>query len=69
MSCFAPIHECLVCEQRMGIAIIGDLDVRDLVCKPPFQANETFNSEFTGASALFDLVGVINNVNLRVDAF
>jgi hypothetical protein len=53
----------------MGIAIIGDLDVRDLVCKPPFQANETFNSEFTGASALFDLVGVINNVNLRVDAF
>lgn len=51
-----PVHECLVCEQRMIIAVIGNLDVRDVVCQPLLQASETVNSKFAGASRLLDLL-------------
>ena len=53
----------------MGIAIIGNLDVRDFVCKPLFQANETIDSELARVSCLFDLLRVVNKVNFRVRAF
>jgi len=33
------VHELAVFEQGIGVTIIGDLDVRDLVCKTPFEAD------------------------------
>ena len=63
------LDESLVCEQRIGMAIIGNLGAGNSVCKPLLQANETVDGKFAGASRLLDLLRVINKVNLRVSAF
>jgi len=62
-------HEPAVFEQGIGVAIIGDLDVRDSVCKALFEADEIVDGKFASASRLFDSLRVINEVNLRVGAF
>ena len=63
------VHESAVCEQGIGVTIIGDVDVRASVCKALFEADEVVDGEFAGLSSLFDLLRVINEVNLRVGAF
>lgn len=58
-KCFGLcVHEGPVCEQGIGIATVGNFHVRDSVCKPFFQANETIDGEFASASRLFDLLRV-----------
>src|SRR6516225_4911750 len=62
-------HEAPVCEQGIGVTIIGDLYVRDSVGKALFETGEVVDGECAGASRLFDLFRVVNKVNLRIGAF
>ena len=60
------VHEPAVFEQGLGVTIVRDLDVRDSVCKALFEVDEIVDGKFASVSRLFDLLRVINEVNLRV---
>ena len=63
------VHEPAVFEQGIGVTIIEGLDVRDSVCKALFEADEIVDRKFAGAPRIFDLLRVINKVDLCVGAF
>jgi len=63
------LEEPAIFQERIGIAVVRNLDARGPLGETLFQANEAIDSESACAPGLFDAVGVVYEMDLGVGAY